>query len=260
VGDAAPTRTRDYYEVLGVDADADAETIKRAFRTRARALHPDVSDDPSAGDKFRELSEAYGVLSKQSTRLLYDRFGYRGRGNGWFTPEGARAASDVLRRRSPPVGEVLVDEFEAERGVRRRVQWQQVEKCKACGGGGAAPGSASEACPACAGTGRRRLESSLSDGERLIQIDDCVTCSGRGRLFSDACGECGGAGRFTVDEVAEVYVPPGTADGTRVRVPDGTPRDVLVRVLAAPADRPFVRYLALAGLAVAFVFLGLLLR
>src|SRR5436305_6337490 len=175
---------RSYYEILGVTAEADAETIKRAFREQARALHPDVSDDPEAAEKFRELSEANGVLSRQSTRLLYDQFGYRGRGTGWFTPEGAQAAGDFLRRRSAPVAEVLVDEFEAERGVRRKVQWQRTERCGSCDGDGAAPGAMSMTCPACGGSGRRRVNASLSDGERLIQIEDCAQCSGRGRFVT----------------------------------------------------------------------------
>ena len=133
---AAATVTRDYYEILGVERDADGETIKRAFRARARALHPDVSDDPDAAEKFGELSEAYGVLSKPPSRLLYDRFGYRGRGNGWFVPHGARAAGAFVRRQKPPVGEVLVDELEAQRGVRRKVRWERRERCPECDGAG----------------------------------------------------------------------------------------------------------------------------
>jgi molecular chaperone DnaJ len=242
-----------------VSRDADAETIKRAFRSRARSLHPDVSDDPEAAEKFRDLSEAYAVLSKHSTRVLYDRFGYRGRGNGWLTPDGARAAGDFLRRRSAPVAEVLVDEHEAQRGVRRKVRWQRRESCDACEGDGAAPGAMSIACPGCAGTGRRRLNTLLSDGERLIQIDDCPECGGLGRLVSKPCPMCGGAGSQIVDESAEVYVPAGAADGARVPVEDRG-RDVVVRVLAAPPDHAFVRWVAAAGLLVALVFLWLLLR
>jgi molecular chaperone DnaJ len=252
--------TRDYYEVLGVSRDANAETIKRAFRAQARSLHPDVSEDPGAAEKFRELSEAYSVLSKSSTRLLYDHFGYRGRGNGWFSPEGARAASDFLRRRRPPVAEVLVDEFEAERGVRRKVRWLRNEPCEACEGEGAAPGAMSMTCPGCEGTGRRRVESLLSDGERLLQIEDCPTCGGRGRLVSEPCPGCGGDGVITLHESADVYVPAGAADGERLSVQNGRPRDVVVRVLAAPPDYAILRYVAVLGLLVALVFLWILLR
>jgi molecular chaperone DnaJ len=255
---AAPV-LRDYYDVLGVGRDADGATIKRAFRTRARELHPDVSSDPTAALRFGELSEAYGVLSKQSTRLLYDHFGYRGRGNGWFTPDGARAAGDFLRRRARPVAEVLVDELEAERGVRRKLRWGRAERCSACDGQGGAPGAAARSCGGCAGTGRRRVEAALSDGERLIQIDECPDCRGRGRVFSASCPACGGAGERIVGESGEVHVPAGAADGDRLHV-QGLARVVTVRVLAAPPDQPAIRLLAVAGLCVDLFFLVLLLR
>lgn len=255
----AAAALRDYYDVLGVARDADDETLKRAFRRHARALHPDVSADPAAAAKFGELSEAYGVLSKESTRRLYDHFGYRGRGNGWFTPEGAQAAGDFLHRRARPVAEVLVDELEAERGVRRRLRWQRVERCAACAGEGGAPGAVSRACPGCNGSGRRRSETSLPDGERLIQLEDCGECRGRGRLLSEPCRSCGGVGRRTSEEAGEVLVPAGAADGDRLQV-QGLPRFVTVRVLAAPRDQPLVRLVAVAGLVVALVFLALLLR
>jgi len=254
------TATPDYYEVLGVSRDADAETIKKAFRTQARSLHPDVSSDPGAPEKFRELTEAYGVLSKSSTRLLYDRFGYRGRGNGWFTPEGARAASAFLRRRSPPVAEVLVDEFEAERGVRRKARWTNSQPCGACAGDGAAPGAISMTCPGCTGTGRRQVESSLAAGERLLQIEECPHCSGRGTFASVPCPECDGSGVTTTRKSAEVLVPPGVADGDRLPVTEDSREAVVVRVLAAPPDYAVVRYVAALGLLVAIVFLWLLLR
>jgi molecular chaperone DnaJ len=253
---AAPS---DYYETLGVDRDADAQTIKRAFRARARELHPDVSDDPAAARKFSELSEAYAALSKSSTRRLYDEFGYRGRGNGWFDPGGARAAADFLRRRGQPVGEVLVREAEAARGARRTIRWERRERCPACAGEGGAPGAAARACTACAGTGRRRVEAALSDGERLIQIESCAECSGRGRAFGERCAECDGAGERTVRASAEVHVPPGSVDGDRVRLQDGA-RFVTVRVRALPADQPLVRLVAVLGLLVALAFLALLLR
>jgi molecular chaperone DnaJ len=256
---SAAAAMRDYYEVLGVERDADAATIKRAFRSQARVLHPDVSDDPAAARRFGELSEAYGVLSKQSTRRLYDRFGYRGRGNGWFTPPRARTAGDQRRRRPRPVAEVRVDELEAARGVRRKVRWQRSESCSRCGGDGGAPGAESRTCSGCAGTGRRRVEAELSHGERLIQVEECPDCRGRGHAFSDACPACAGAGVRVVSDSADVHVPAGARDGDRLQLQDAA-RVVTVRVVAAPRDDPVVRVIALVGLAVALVLLILLLR
>jgi molecular chaperone DnaJ len=250
----------DYYDVLGVPRDADAETIKKSFRAQARSLHPDVSEDPAAHERFRELTEAYGVLSKPTTRLLYDRFGYRGRGNGWFSPEGARAATDFLLRRARPVGEIFVDEQEAQRGARRRVRWTRSEACRACGGGGGAPGAKTMTCPGCEGTGRRRVERALASGERLLQIENCTMCAGRGVLVSDPCPACLGSGIRGEEVSEEVEIPPGTADGDRFAVGGGTREVVVARVLDVPPDRPLVRYVAVLGLVVALVFLWLLLR
>jgi molecular chaperone DnaJ len=254
------TTTPDYCEVLGVPRDADAETIRKAFRAHARSFHPDVSDDPDAGEKFRRLTEAYGVLSKSSTRLLSDPFGYRGRGNGWFTPPGARAGTEFLRRRTPPVAEVLVDEFEAKRGVRRKVRWTRSEPCGVCHGDGAAPEAISMTCPGCVGTGRRRIESSLDAGERLLQIQRCPTCSGHGTLASYPCNACYGSGQAEIKKSAEVIVPAGTSDGDRLRVGDRSRHVVVVRLLAGPSDYAVVRWVATLGLLVALVFLWLLLR
>jgi molecular chaperone DnaJ len=261
MGREMPT-TRDYYEVLGVSREADPDAIKQAFRERATALHTNVSDDPKALEEFEELKEAYRVLSRPSTRRLYDRFGYRGRGHGWFAPAGAgaRAAGDFVRRRRPPVAEVLLDELEAERGVRREVRWSHTVPCDACGGRGGAPGALEMACPACDGTGKRQVESSLAGGEGAPPIDVCAACGGRGRVVSEPCPACDGAGAATIDQSAEVDVPAGVTDGTRLRVGTGGSRTVLVRVFAAPPDRPLLRYVAAAGLLVALVCFWLLLR
>lgn len=185
--------TRDYYDVLGVARDTDADTIGKAFRARSRSLDPGISADPAALDRFRELSEAYAVLSKPPTRLLYDRFGYRRRST----------AGNLSRRRT--------------------MAWGRKELCETCKGDGAARGAMTMACPACEGTGSRRVESSLAEGERLIQIDDCPACDGRGGLASDRCPACEGTGEMSSDETA-------------------------------------VRYVAVLGLLVALVFLWLLLR
>src|SRR3712207_5254272 len=119
------TTQRDLYDVLGVGRDADAATIKRAYRSQARALHPDVSQDPEAADRFTELSRAYGVLSKPAARILYDRIGYRGRGNGTFDPDTAEGATLEL-------AEVEVAAFEAARGTTRQVRVTSLGSCAIC--------------------------------------------------------------------------------------------------------------------------------
>jgi molecular chaperone DnaJ len=259
MGREMPT-TRDYYEVLGVSRQAGPDAIKQAFRERAKALHANASDDPKALEEFQELKDAYRALSRPSTRRLYDRFGYRGRGHGWFSPTGARAAGELVRRRRPPVAEVLLDELEAERGVRREVRWSRTVPCDACGGQGGAPGALEMACPACDGTGKRQVESSLAGGGGALPVDVCATCGGRGRVTSEPCPVCDGAGAATIDESAEIDVPAGVTDGTRLRVGEDGSRTALVRVFAAPPDRPLVRYVAAAGLLVALVCFWLLLR
>jgi molecular chaperone DnaJ len=266
------TAKTDYYEVLGVPRTADEETIKRAFRALARELHPDVSVDPDAEEKFREASEAYGVLSKPATKLLYDRFGFRGRGNGWFGPPGRGVGSfpeDLLdrvfhagrRRRGQAVAEVEVDPYEAERGATRTVEYTASEACPACNGDGAAAGALRTTCPACRGTGRLTERSNLDEAQ-LLQIETCPHCSGRGELVSEACRRCEGRGRLSVERKAELKIPTGTEDGERLELNAGQGGEALfavVRVRRFRHDSALVRAAALLALAVAIGFLVLLL-
>jgi molecular chaperone DnaJ len=262
----APAAERDYYEVLGVSRDADAETIKKAFRARARELHPDVSTDPEAAEKFSRLAEAYDVLSRSRTRLLYDHFGYRGRGNGWFSAAGTRAAADFVdlltfakRKRARPVAEVAVDEFEARRGARRRVTYSSTRTCDSCSGTGAAEGADVSTCPTCNGSGNKRVDSEL-DGARLLQVERCPDCHGTGNRATEACPACGGVGTLTEERSGEVEIPPGAKDGDRITLPFDSRAAVTVRVVHAPRDHWLLRYVAALGLLVALVFLYVLLR
>lgn len=149
--------------MLGVPRTADDESIRKAYRALARELHPDVSDEPYAEERFSELTAAYGVLSKPSARFLYDRFGYRGRGGG-LGP----------RRDSRVVAEVELDPLEADRGTRREVRLAAEEECDLCRGTGAVPGTKSRACDTCGGKGRMRISAGLSVG-RWLQVEICAT-------------------------------------------------------------------------------------
>src|SRR5437667_1519786 len=169
------TTERDYYELLGVARDAGADDIKRAFRRLARELHPDVSEEPDAEHRFREVVEAYEVLSNSERRELYDRFGHAGLRSGGFRPTtfdlgdlsdlfSAFFGDDLFgvagragRGRGADIAaSVEIDLVEAATGASRAVPFQVAVSCGRCGGNGAEPGTQVSACPSCGGSGRVR--------------------------------------------------------------------------------------------------------
>jgi molecular chaperone DnaJ len=237
---------RDYYEVLGVPRDADKEAIRRAFHGLARECHPDVADSPDAEQQFRELAEAYGVLSRREARLLYDRYGYRGRGNQGFD----EALWDVR----PPAqrGESIhldleLQSFEAAEQGRRVVRYDVSERCKACMGHGTR-GLPDPECEVCGGSGRKRSVASL-DAANLVQFEACPAC------VAEACVRCDGTGMVSVERRLRLILPPGLEDGTQLRVSGegnegrtgSIPGDLLVevRVVPPPRDSRLIRYAAL---------------
>lgn len=244
---------RDYYEVLGVSPESDVDSIRRAFHSLARDWHPDVSDTPDAEERFRELAEAYSVLSKREARLLYDRYGYRGRGN-----QGFDEALWEARPPSAPRGEnvhlgIELRSFEAAEGSRRIVSYDAVTRCKACMGRGSV-GLPDPECEYCGGTGRKRTVSSI-EAAHLLQVEPCPNCVG------EACSQCDGEGTVHTERRIRLLVPAGVEDGTQLRVSGegndagagSIPGDLLVRVkvLPPPKDPPAVRYAAFALLLVA---------
>jgi hypothetical protein len=252
---------RDYYEVLGLGRDADGDAIKRAFHSLARDWHPDVADAPDAESRFRELAEAYSVLSKQEARLLYDRYGYRGRGNQGFDEALWEARPAVAARGENVHVGIELRSFEAAEGTRQLVSYEALARCKACMGRGSV-GLPDPECEYCGGTGRKHTVSSL-EVANLLQIEPCLAC------IAEPCSQCDGEGTVSAERRIRLLVPPGVQDGAQLRVGgDGNdagagsiPGDLLVRVtvLAPPRDSRLIRYAAFLLLVVAIATLALYL-
>jgi molecular chaperone DnaJ len=252
-------KKRDYYEVLGLPREADPDTIKRAFHSLARDWHPDVADAPDAEARFRELAEAYSVLSKREARLLYDRYGYRGRGNQGFDEALWEARPPAATRGENVHVGIELRSFEAAEGSRCIVTYEAAVRCKACMGRGSV-GLPDPECDYCGGTGRKRTVSSL-EVANLLQIEPCSAC------VAEACSQCDGEGTVMAERRIRLLVPPGVQDGAQLRVGgDGNdagagsvPGDLLVRVkvLPPPRDPRIIRYAALLLLLVAVATLVL---
>jgi molecular chaperone DnaJ len=261
------TTDRDYYELLGVGRGASEAEIKRAFRRLARELHPDVSDAPDAHERFREVVEAYEVLSKSETRELYDRYGHAGLRSGGFQAGqvdfgnladlfSAFFGDDVLfggragggRARGADLAAIVeIDLVEAAHGVTREVPFEAAVTCTHCSGDGAEPGSEISACPTCAGSGRLQQVTRSVFGE-FVRTQTCPTCSGSGRRLEQPCAECRGAGRVVEERTLDVEIPSGIHHGQRIRLSGaghaglvgGRAGDVYVEVRIRPDER-FVR-------------------
>jgi molecular chaperone DnaJ len=228
------TTERDYYELLGVARGANESDIKKAFRRLARELHPDVSEAPDAHDRFREVVEAYEVLSKTETRELYDRYGHAGLRSGGFQPGqfdfgslsdlfAAFFGDDLLAGRggrargADLAAAVEIELVEAANGTSRDVPFQVAVTCSHCGGDGAEPGSEITTCPTCGGSGRLQQVSRSVFGE-FVRTQTCPTCSGSGRKIEQPCSVCDGAGRVLEERRLEVDIPLGIHDGQQIRI------------------------------------------
>ena len=230
------TTERDYYEILGVSRSASDADIKKAFRRLARERHPDVSDAGDAEERFRELVEAYEVLSKPESRSLYDRFGHAGLRRGGFQPRDfdVSSLSDIFaaffgdelfgsggaRRgaRGPDLEvEVEVELVEAARGTTRQVTFPVAVGCGRCGGDGAEPGTTPTVCETCGGSGRVRRVATSVFGE-FVRTQGCPGCAGTGRLLTNPCEECRGEGRIVEERTLDLQVPAGIHDGQRIRI------------------------------------------
>jgi molecular chaperone DnaJ len=228
------TTGRDYYELLGVARDASDDEIKRAFRRLARELHPDVSNEPNAEERFKEVVEAYEVLSSSERRELYDRFGHEGLRSGGFVPnfdignlsdlfsaffgdDLFGAGSRSARRGADVAAEVEIDLVDAASGVTRSVPFEVAVACDACAGSGAEPGTSPVTCPTCHGTGRFQQVSRTVFGE-FVRSQPCPRCGGTGRVVEKPCRRCDGNGRRLEERPLEIEIPPGIHDGQRIRI------------------------------------------
>ena len=230
------TTGRDYYEILGVARSAPEADIKRAFRRLARELHPDVSTEPDADERFKEVVEAYEVLSKSETRQLYDRFGHAGLRSGGFRPTpfdfGSLAdifsaffgddvfgvATGARRARGADIAaEIEISLEEAASGVTQSVPVQVAIPCAECGGDGVQPGTSASTCEDCGGTGHIQHISRTAFGE-FIRSQACPRCQGTGRVIEHPCETCSGAGRVLEERSLDVEVPAGIHDGQRIRL------------------------------------------
>ena len=229
---------RDYYEVLGVTKGADDKELKRAFRSLARKYHPDKNDSPDADEKFKEIQEAYAVLSDSEKRTNYDRFGHNAPGGSPFGPGGFQGFNinleDILggdffsnifggstRRSAQSQGnDILVrHEISLESvldGGKDEIEIDLPSICSVCEGTGAKGGITNQ-CSECNGSGQVRIRQQIGP---FVQdsIRSCPNCDGSGRTFKDRCKPCSGSGSVNQPQVLRFNIPPGAQDGTRLRM------------------------------------------
>lgn len=225
--------TRDYYEVLGVSRNATDEELKKAFRAQARKHHPDANPgDSEAENRFKELNEAYSVLSDPQKRQQYDHFGTAEPGG--FSGAGFEDLGDIFdmffgggggaaRGRSGPQRgddlrldvELSLEEIVA--GVEKTMEVDRDEACETCHGSGAKPGTKPESCRTCGGMGQVQTTRQTPFG-RFVTAQTCHVCRGQGRVIAAACPTCRGVGRKTVQKPLVIKIPPGAVEGTRIRL------------------------------------------
>ena len=228
---------RDYYEVLGLQKGSEPDAIKKAYRTKAKELHPDRnSDNPNAESQFKEVNEAYEILKDADKKAAYDRYGhaaFEGGGGQGFGGGGdfSSAFSDVFDdlfgdfmgggrggRKKQSRGSDLrynlsISLEEAYAGLQKIINIPSAVTCGSCNGTGAAGGSSPTTCPTCSGLGKVRATQGFFTVER-----GCPTCSGVGQIIKNPCSSCGGQGTQKKDKALSVNVPPGVETGTRIRL------------------------------------------
>ncbi len=231
---------RDYYEVLGVSSNASEAELKKAYRTKAKELHPDRnSDNPNSESQFKEVNEAYDVLKDQNKKAAYDRYGHAafeggsaGPGAGGFHGGGdfSSAFSDVFedlfgdfrgnqngRQRASRGSDLRynlnISLEEAFSGIQKKITIPSSVNCNDCNGTGASGGAEPTTCPTCSGMGKVRAQQGFFTVER-----GCPTCSGMGQIIKNPCQKCKGSGQEEKERSLSVNIPSGVETGTRIRL------------------------------------------
>ena len=262
---------RDYYEVLGVAKDADEATLKKAYRTLAKKYHPDLHPgDAEAEKNFKEVNEAYDVLSDSDKRAKYDQYGHAafdpsaGAGAGGFGGfggfgdfgdigdifgsffGGAFGGGGGARRNGPTRGEdigarVTLAFEEAAFGVKKEISYNRICRCPDCSGSGAAKGSSAETCGKCRGTGQMSVMQRMG-GMQFRTQTTCDSCRGVGKIIKNPCSNCRGTGFIRVTKKLEVSIPAGIDDGERIALRGqgndgrngGPTGDLILQVMVKP--------------------------
>lgn len=260
--------SKDYYDILGVERDATPEAIKKAYRRRAMKVHPDVAQEEGAAEKFKELNEAYEVLSDPNKRAVFDRggdpmsqgAGFSGFGGGFaggfdfsnlvdamFGAAGGRGPRSRVRQGQDALVRVSLQLHEAVFGVTKPVKVDTAVVCPKCTGSGGEPGSEPVTCATCDGAGEvSQIQRSFLGDIRTSQA--CPTCRGYGTVIPRPCGECSGEGRVRSTRTLQVRIPAGVSTGIRIHLegqgevgPGGGPAGDLYVELTVQAHETFRR-------------------
>lgn len=258
------TEKRDYYEVLGVQKGAEKDQIKDAYRKLAMQYHPDRNKSPDAEEKFKEISEAYAVLSDDQKRQQYDTLGHAGFDQRYTSEDIFRGADFDSIFRDMGFGDLFRTIFgggfggfggyeernrgqdiaydleitleEAAKGAEKEIEIPRTEQCEICHGSGAAPGTTTKTCPRCNGAGRIQNMHKVGFAT-YMQVTACPTCKGRGKLIETPCSNCRGSGLMRRRRKITVRIPPGIDEGYQLRlrgegetVQNGEPGDLYVLV------------------------------
>jgi molecular chaperone DnaJ len=230
---------RDYYEVLGIPRNAAPDDVKGAFRKLARQYHPDVSQEDNAEEHFKEINEAYSVLSDPDKRAAYDRFGHAGVQNQGGMPDftvdfgdlfdeffggfgGFGRSTNRRTRNAPRRGgdlqyNVDLTFEESIFGVEKEIEISRDELCETCGGKGAEPGTSPVRCSTCNGSGEVRQVRQTLLGS-MVQVSTCPVCNGKGETIATPCHACGGRGLVRKNRKKVVSIPAGVDNGNQIRL------------------------------------------